>query len=109
VIRLAAIDGHGAEALTVAGASCLGVAYYGGNSGELEAADVLGDAEGDPFNDEVHCGVVQRMRRRVAQIHLIARGRQGCPQISGEAGVGTFAVVDDDLDFANVASGGGWC
>lgn len=85
VIRLAAVDGHGAEALTVAGAPCLGVAHYGGDSRELEAK----------------CTV---MRRRVAYIYLIVRGRQGCPQIGGEAGVGPFAVVDDDLDFANVAA-----
>ena len=65
MIRLAAIDGHGAEALMVAGASCLGDAHYGGDSRELEAADVVGDADGYPFNDEVYGGVVQRMRRRV--------------------------------------------
>ena len=64
---------------------------------------VVLQADANALDDEVHGGVVEGSRRRLAQLDLEAGGGQRDLQIRGEPRVSAVAVVDDDARALNVA------
>ena len=87
----------------LAGAARLRLAHGLCDGSEIELTWVILQADGNAFDDEVHGGVVEGLRRRLAQLHLEAGGGQRGSQIGSEPRVSAVAVVDDDARALNVA------
>ena len=88
----------------LAGAARLRLAHGLRDGGEVELAWVILEADAHAFHDEVHGGVVEGSRRRLAQLDLETGGGQGDAQIRGELRVGAVAVVDEEARALNVAN-----
>jgi hypothetical protein len=104
VTRLALVDSDISRALPLAASPGFGIPHGGRNDRKLPSADVSRDSHRYALNNEVHRRVVQRLRRRLADLYLEAGTAQRLVQSGSEVGIGAIAVVDDHAREINVAS-----